>query len=144
MKLSLNGALTIGTLDGAKVEIREEVGSENFYLFGLTASEVSERISRGYDPWAIYRSDGLIRRVLDFISRGLGGAEREAFAPEVGILLDRGDHYMLLADFDSYTACQDRVSGTYGDEDAWIRMSILDVARTGPFSGDGTGQRVCP
>jgi starch phosphorylase len=131
MKFSLNGALTIGTLDGANVEIRREVGPENFFLFGLAAAEVSERFAFGYDPREICRSDARIRRVLDFLAA-------DAFAPVVGSLLEEGDRYMLLADFDSYAACQDRVSLAYGDSDAWTRMSILNVARMGRFSSDRT------
>ena len=139
MKLSLNGALTIGTLDGANVEIREEVGAENFFLFGLTAREVAERRRAGYDPRQIHAADSRISQVLDLLGNGgLSPNEPQAFAPIVRSLLDDGDQYMLLADFDSYAACQDRVSAAYENQEAWTRMSILNVAHMGRFSSDRT------
>ncbi len=131
MKFSLNGALTIGTLDGANVEIRDEVGAENFFLFGLNAREVTERSARGYDPREIYRSDARVRRVLDFL-------RDEGFDPVVSALLDEGDRYLLLADFASYADCQDRISQAYRNPDAWTRMSIRNVSRMGRFSSDRT------
>ena len=134
MKFSLNGAMTIGTLDGANVEIREEVGAENFFLFGLTADEVEEKKRRGYDPGEIYRTNPRLRRILDM----LAGGTWSVFSPVVRTLLYGGDPFMLLADFDSYVACQDRVAAVYKDHDAWTRMSILNVARMGRFSSDRT------
>jgi starch phosphorylase len=139
MKFSLNGALTIGTLDGANVEIREEVGPENFFLFGLTASQVAEKKRNAYDPRKIYRSNPRLREVLDLIAGNeLCPSQPGAFSPLVHGLLDQGDPYLLLADFDAYVECQQRVSAAYGDQEAWTRMSILNVARMGRFSSDRT------
>jgi starch phosphorylase len=139
MKLSLNGALTIGTLDGANVEIRSEVGAENFFLFGLTAEQVVERKFAGYDPRPIHVSDPRLSRVIELMWNGsLSPEEPDAFKPIARSLLDGGDQYMLLADFDSYVACQERVAAAYMDQDAWTRMSILNVARMGKFSSDRT------
>jgi len=139
MKLSLNGALTIGTLDGANVEIRAEVGAENFFLFGLSAQEVAERKRAGYDPRSIHGADPRLSRALELVWSGaLCPGEPDAFQPVVRALLDGGDQYMLLADFDSYVACQERVSGAFRDQENWSRMSILNVARMGRFSSDRT------
>jgi starch phosphorylase len=139
MKFSLNGALTIGTLDGANVEIREEVGADNFFLFGLTAEEVAARKRAGYDPRQICMLDPRISQVLDLIGNGgLSPDEPQAFAPIVRALLEDGDPYMVLADFDSYAACQDRVSEEYKDQMEWTRKSILNVAHMGRFSSDRT------
>jgi starch phosphorylase len=138
MKFALNGALTIGTLDGANVEIREEVGEENFFLFGLTAAEVAERKARDYDPRELYRANLQLRGALDLIGSGaLSPAQPDLFAPLVASLLER-DPYMLLEDFDSYLSCQQRVAAAYRDQEAWTRMSILNVARMGRFSSDRT------
>jgi starch phosphorylase len=139
MKFSLNGALTIGTLDGANVEIREEVGSENFFLFGLTSVEVAEKKRNGYDPRALYQSNERLRKVLDFIAGGaLCPTQPDAYSPLLNALLDQGDQYMLLADFASYVECQERVEATYADQEQWTRMSILNVAHMGRFSSDRT------
>ncbi len=139
MKFSLNGALTIGTLDGANVEIREEVGPENFFLFGLTASQVAEKKRNGYDPREIYRSNARLREVLDLIAGNeLCPGQPGTFSPLAHGLLDQGDPYMLLADFDAYAECQQRVGASYGDGEAWTRMSILNVAHMGRFSSDRT------
>ncbi len=139
MKFSMNGALTIGTLDGANVEIREEVGAENFFLFGLTASEAGEEKTNGYDPRGIYRSNRRLADVLDMIAGdALCPNKPGAFFPLVHGLLDQGDPYMLLADFDAYVKCQGQVGAAYEDREAWTRMSILNVARMGKFSSDRT------
>ncbi len=139
MKLSLNGALTIGTLDGANVEIRKEVGPENFFLFGLTAEQAAERKRAGYDPRQVHAADARISQVLELVWNGsLSPEEPEAFKPIVRSLLDGGDQFLLLADFDSYLACQDKVAEAYKDQEAWTRMSILNVARMGQFSSDRT------
>ena len=136
MKFALNGALTIGTMDGANVEIREEVGDDNIFIFGLTADEVAERRPR-YDPWALYRTNAELARVLDAIRDGAFSAgEPELFRPIVDALLTGGDHYLLLADYASYVACQEQVARVYRDPDAWTRMSILNVAGMGKFSSD--------
>jgi len=139
MKFALNGALTIGTLDGANVEIREEVGAENFFLFGLTVEQVAALRKRGYDPWEYYRNDRRLKTVLD----ALAGAtfsphEPGLFRPIVDSLLNGGDPYMVLADFAAYCACQEDVDRAYADTERWTRMAILNVARTGKFSSDRT------
>jgi glycogen phosphorylase len=138
MKLALNGALTIGTLDGANVEIRDAVGDENFFVFGLTAEEAAERATR-HDPWAHYRDDPELRRVLDMIGGGVfSPGELGLFAPIVHSLLDGGDRYLVLADYGAYVACQDRVAEAYRDKAGWTRKSILNTARMGGFSSDRT------
>ncbi len=138
MKFSLNGALTIGTLDGANVEIRDEVGADNFFLFGLTAEEV-ERVKReGYHPWDIYRADPELKEVIDLIASGLfSHGDSQLFRPLVDSLLERDD-FLLLADYRSYLDCQEEVSRAYRDPALWTRMSILNTARLGKFSSDRT------
>jgi starch phosphorylase len=139
MKFALNGALTIGTLDGANVEIREAVGEANFFLFGLAAGEIAELRARGYDPREPARRDLRLAAVLDLVAGGtLSPEQPQAFAPIVRALLDDGDPYMLLADFGSYLACQERVSAAFRDPEAWTRMSIRNVAAMGRFSSDCT------
>ena len=143
MKFAMNGALTIGTLDGANVEIREEVGAENFFLFGLTAAEVAERRRTGYRPYDRYASDPLLREVIDLLASGFfSQGDRELFRPLVGGLLDH-DPYMLLEDFSSYVAAQDEVAAAYRDPERWTRMSILNVARIGKFSSDRAIREYC-
>jgi starch phosphorylase len=139
MKFALNGALTIGTLDGANVEIREEVGPENFFLFGLTVDEVQALRRRGYDPWEVYRGDRRLKGVLDALASGRFSPEEPAlFRPVVDSLLNGGDPYLVLADFTAYCAAQDEVERAYRDPERWTRMAILNVARTGKFSSDRT------
>jgi starch phosphorylase len=139
MKFSLNGALTVGTLDGANVEIREEVGAENFFLFGLTVEQVQELRRRGYNPWEYYRSNRELKAVIDAISSGVfSPAEPRLFQPIVDSLLNGGDSYLLLADFAAYLECQERVSQAYLDPERWTRMAVLNVARMGKFSSDRT------
>ena len=139
MKLALNGALTIGTLDGANIEIRDAVGPENFFLFGLSAEEVAERNKRPSGPGALVLADPAVRRVLDFIGGGGLSPDRpDLFSPIVSRLLEGGDPYMLLADFDSYRVCQARVSQAYRSQEEWTRTSIINVARMGRFSSDRT------
>jgi starch phosphorylase len=136
MKFAMNGALTIGTLDGANIEIREEVGAENFFLFGLTAQEVVSRKAAGYAPYDYYHSDAALREAIDAIAGGFfSRGDRRLFQPLIQSLLER-DEYMLLADFDAYTNCQAKVSEAYLDQDQWSRMSILNTARSGKFSSD--------
>ncbi|HXR39928.1 MAG TPA: glycogen/starch/alpha-glucan phosphorylase [Terracidiphilus sp.] len=143
MKFAMNGALTIGTLDGANIEIREEVGADNFFLFGLTAPEVEQRKREGYHPRDIYNSNANLREVLDSLSGGeFSHGDRTLFEPLVGGLLN-GDDYMLLADYQSYIDCQDRVSEAYKNHEAWTRMSILNVARIGKFSSDRSIRDYC-
>ncbi len=136
MKFAMNGAITIGTLDGANIEIREEVGEENFFLFGLTTPEVEKRKQDGYNPRAIYESNPMLREVLDSLMSGeFSHGDRSLFEPLVSSLLS-SDEYMLLADYQSYVDCQDQISAAYKDQEAWTRMSILNVARIGKFSSD--------
>ena len=143
MKFSMNGALTIGTLDGANVEIREEVGPENFFLFGLTAEEVYDLKSRGYQARAFYEGNDELKGVIDLIASGFFSAgDSELFRPLVDSLLYH-DEYLLLADYQSYVASQDQVSQTYRDRDSWTRMSILNAARMGKFSSDRTIRQYC-
>jgi starch phosphorylase len=143
MKFSLNGALTIGTLDGANVEIREEVGAENFFLFGLTTEEVMERQARGYNPRAVYEQNAVLREVLDFIGSGeLDPNEKTLFRPLVDNLLQK-DPFLVLADFQSYIECQERVTALWRDPRAWTRMAILNVARMGKFSSDRSIRDYC-
>src|SRR3989449_1191838 len=138
MKFALNGALTIGTLDGANIEIRDEVGHENFFLFGLTAQEVQDRLRRGYRPRDHYEQNAELRAVLDLIHGGFFDPEHpELFRPLVQSLLDQ-DSYFLLADFASYAECQQRVEQAFVDKERWTRMAILNVARMGKFSSDRT------
>jgi starch phosphorylase len=142
MKFSLNGALTIGTLDGANVEIREAVGAENFFLFGLDEPGVAALKARGYDPRVPYEADVSLREALDSIAAGeLSPDEPGRFRPVVDALLQHGDPYLLLADFADYRACRRRVAAAWRDPEAWTRMAILNVARMGRFSSDATIER---
>jgi starch phosphorylase len=143
MKFSLNGALTIGTLDGANVEIREEVGPENFFLFGLTADQVHELTARGYRPRDYYEANPTLREVLDFIISGdLARGDAELFRPLVENLL-QDDPFLLLADYQAYVDCQDKVSALWRNEQAWTRISILNAARMGKFSSDRSIRDYC-
>ncbi len=139
MKFALNGALTIGTMDGANVEIREEVGDGNIFIFGLTAGEVERMKSEGYDPRRFYDADPELRQAVDMIGSGFFSRDQpDLFRPVADALLARGDQYMRLADYESYVRCQERVSGAFLDVPAWTRMSILNVAGMGKFSTDRT------
>jgi starch phosphorylase len=142
MKFTMNGALTIGTLDGANVEIREEVGPENFFLFGLTVEQVKELKRRGYDPWEYYRQNRELKAVIDAIAGGtFSPGQPRLFQPVVDSLLNGGDQYLCLADFASYVQCQEEVSKAYLDPERWTRLAILNAARTGKFSSDRTIQQ---
>jgi starch phosphorylase len=143
MKFSLNGALTIGTLDGANVEIREEVGAENFFLFGHDVAEVAALKARGYRPRDAYEADADLRGALDFIASGaLAGGDRGLFGPLVSNLLE-ADPFLVLADHASYLAAQDRVAALWQDPAAWTRRSILNTARMGWFSSDRSIRDYC-
>ena len=143
MKFALNGALTIGTLDGANIEIRTEVGAENFFLFGLSAAEVQQRRAAGYQPAAHYHSLPELREALDQLRSGyFSGGDAALFEPLVRSLLE-SDEYLLLADYASYIACQDRVGRTYQDRDVWTRMSVFNTARMGKFSSDRAIREYC-
>ena len=143
MKFSLNGALTIGTLDGANVEIREEVGAENFFLFGLKTEEVKELKAIGYNPRDYYHANAELKAVIDLIGSGFfSSGDANLFKPIVDNLL-YDDPYLLLADYQSYIECQDKVSEAYKDRDNWTKMSILNVARMGKFSSDRSMREYC-
>ena len=143
MKFSLNGALTIGTLDGANVEIREDVGPENFFLFGLTVEEVAALRARGYRPRDHYEGDEELRSALDRIGSGFySNGDAALFRPLVDSLLNE-DPFLLLADFRAYLDAQDAVSSAWRDEERWTRMSILNVARMGRFSSDRSIRDYC-
>jgi len=139
MKLSLNGALTIGTLDGANIEIGEEVGEDNIFIFGLTVDEVHALQAKGYKPWDYYHANEELRAVVDWVgSDYFTPHEPGALAPLRHSLLDGGDPFLVLADFASYCACQDRVDKAYRDKRRWAKMAILNTARMGKFSSDRT------
>jgi starch phosphorylase len=136
MKFALNGALTIGTLDGANVEILELVGDEHFFLFGLDEKQVTETLERGYKPGAYYESDPLLRQALDALGSGqYSGGDTSAFGNVVDALLNH-DPFLVLADFGAYLQAQDRAEQAYRDTAGWTRSAILNVARTGFFSSD--------
>jgi len=142
MKFALNGALTVGTLDGANVEIREEVGAEHFFLFGLTVEGVAALRKRGYDPWEWYRNDRRLKAVLDAITAGVfSPGEPALFRPIIESLLNGGDPYLVLPDFAAYCACQDEVEKAFKDPERWTRSAILNVSRSGKFSSDRTIQQ---
>ena len=137
MKFALNGALTIGTLDGANIEIMDQVGRENIFIFGLTVEEIAARRASGLDSRAFYYEDGELRRVLEMIAGGVFSPEEpELFRPITRSLLEWGDYFQVLADYRSYIAAQETVSRLYQDPAEWARRSILNSARMGPFSSD--------
>ncbi|MGD0844959.1 MAG: glycogen/starch/alpha-glucan phosphorylase [Geobacteraceae bacterium] len=139
MKLALNGALTIGTLDGSNIEIMEEVGPDNIFIFGMDAHEVTALRNRGYNPREYYNRLPALRKVLDMIAEGEFSPEnRDLFKPIIDNLLNQGDRYMLLADYASYVNCQDEVGKLYCDSDEWARRAILNTAGMGKFSSDRT------
>jgi starch phosphorylase len=143
MKFAMNGALTIGTLDGANVEIREAVGEENFFLFGMTAEQVVATKALGYRPRMLYESDPELREAIDMIACGaFSGGDPDVFAPIVNGLLGE-DPFLLLADYADYVACQQRVSEAFTDRSRWTRMSILNAARVGRFSSDRSIREYC-
>lgn len=140
MKMSLNGALTIGTLDGANIEIMEEVGSDNIFIFGLTSEQVKDMRAGGYNPAVYYETDPELKQVLDMIADGFFSPDEPGlFLPVYRSLLDLGphsDYYMILADYRSYIQAQERVNRLYQDPEQWTRRSILNTARMGKFSSD--------
>src|SRR5262245_57644560 len=143
MKFAMNGALTIGTLDGANIEIREAVGAENFFLFGMTVEDIQRRLSQGHRPYEHYRSDEELRGVVDAICDvAFSSGDRELFKPIIENLL-AADPYMLLADYRSYVECQQEVSRVWSDPERWTRSSILNVARMGWFSSDRAISQYC-
>lgn len=139
MKLGLNGALTIGTLDGANVEMRESVGAETFFLFGLDRAGLDQLRERGYDPLQHYESDARLRQALDMIGSGFFSPDEPGrFRPIVDALLRHGDKYLLLADYADYVRAQEEADRVYRDPEEWSRRAILNIARLGPFSSDRT------
>ncbi|MGA2552566.1 MAG: glycogen/starch/alpha-glucan phosphorylase [Burkholderiaceae bacterium] len=143
MKFTMNGAVTIGTLDGANIEIRERVGEENFFLFGLTAQEVTERRARGYRPREVYQRDSELKAVIDLIARGFfSRGDPSVFEPLVRNLLD-ADPYLVLADYASYVSCQTKVGTAFADTEAWTRSSIANCARSAHFSSDRSISEYC-
>ena len=136
MKFTMNGALTIGTLDGANVEIRDAVGDENFFLFGKTVQQVGEIFGAGYHPHDVYQNNENLRNVIDLINAGhFSHGDSNLFRPLTDNLL-YSDPFLVCADFQDYLDCQERVSLAYQDQNKWSRMSLLNVARCGHFSSD--------
>jgi len=143
IKLALNGALTVGTLDGANIEIREQVGPENFFLFGLTAEQAVARRAAGYAPREVYEADPELRAAIDAIASGaFSDGDTSLFAPLVESILG-WDEYLTLADYRSYVDCQDALEQVWTDQERWTRMSVLNSARSGFFSSDRTVQDYC-
>ncbi|HSA34877.1 MAG TPA: glycogen/starch/alpha-glucan phosphorylase, partial [bacterium] len=143
MKFSMNGALTIGTLDGANVEIREEVGAENFFLFGLQTEEVLELKRDGYRPQEYIEKDAELQEAIEAIGAGLfSGGDTELFRP-IADNLRYSDPYLLCADYRSYVDAQGQVAAAYRDTGRWTRMAILNVARMGKFSSDRAIREYC-
>ncbi len=143
MKFTMNGALTIGTLDGANIEIREEVGEENFFLFGLKTEEVASLKAAGYNPQSYYEQNAGLRKILEMIRTGFFSSKNpDLFKPLIDSLYYQDD-YMLLADYQSYIECQDDVDKVYKNQRKWTEMSILNVARSGKFSSDRTIREYC-
>jgi glycogen phosphorylase len=143
MKFMMNGAVAIGTLDGANIEIRKEVGEENFFLFGLTAPEIGDLQQAGYNPRGYYDKSPLLREVLDGLRDGrFSNGDRSLFAPLVNDLMN-SDRYFVLADFDAYAAAQQEAGKAYLDTSRWGTMSLLNTARSGKFSSDRTIRQYC-
>ena len=139
MKLALNGALTVGTLDGANIEIRDRVGTGNFFLFGLTAGQAAALRHDGYSPRAAYESDAELKAAIDALTSGaFSGGDRDAVQQVISSILN-WDEYLVLADYRPYIDCHDQAVGpAWADQDRWTRMSILNTARSGYFSSDRT------
>jgi starch phosphorylase len=140
MKFALNGALTVGTMDGANIEISEAVGKENIFIFGLRADEVDKLFNKGYHPMEYYKNNKNLRKVIDLISSGFFSPEEpHLFMPIIDSLLKHGDRYMVLADFNSYIECQNALEKIYSENKTeWTKMSIRNVANMGYFSSDRT------
>ncbi|MDD2582013.1 MAG: glycogen/starch/alpha-glucan phosphorylase, partial [Desulfuromonadaceae bacterium] len=138
MKFMMNGAITIGTLDGANIEIREEVGEDNFFMFGLTSKEVEE-LCLQYDPHAVISGDDDLQRVMDLLRSGhFNLFEGELFDPIINAICSPRDPWMVAADFRSFVDAQRCVAAAYQDRERWVRMSIMNTACSGKFSTDRT------
>jgi starch phosphorylase len=143
MKLALNGAITIGTLDGANIEILDRVGPDNFFLFGLDASQAAALRGSDYQPRRYYEQDSELRAAIDAVADGVfSHGDRDSFASVVDSILGR-DEYLTLADYRSYVDSQDAVTAAWTDQHRWTRMSILNTARCGFFSSDRTVKDYC-
>ncbi len=139
MKAMLNGALTIGTLDGANIEIREAVGDENIFMFGMSADQVEQAAAARSDPWTPYHQTPALAQAIDMIADGFFTAgNRTVFEPLLKSIIGQRDRFMVLADFADYISCQKRVARAYRDPTAWAQKSIINVARSGRFSSDRT------
>jgi starch phosphorylase len=139
MKFMLNGALTIGTLDGANVEMREQMGPENIYIFGMTVEEVDKLKEDGYDPLKYYKGNAELKKVIDQIQNGFFSPDQpDRFHPLMDTLLVHGDRFCLLADYEAYIKCQEQVSRDFENKDEWAKKCILNVASGGFFSSDRT------
>ena len=140
MKFSLNGALTIGTLDGANIEIREEVGQENIFIFGMTAQEVEyERLNASCTPYQVCERNHEINEVIESLRNGsFSRGDRSLFMPLVDSLMNQHDQYLLMLDLESYIQCQNEVAEAFKDQESWHKMAVLNVARMGKFSTDRT------
>jgi starch phosphorylase len=138
MKFMLNGALTIGTLDGANVEMLEEMGSDNMFIFGMNVDEVEALAKKGYNPREYYEKNPELKLCIDEIASGFFSPEDPGMFRDIANSLLNNDKYMLLADYDSYIKCQEKVSATYADQDAWMRKSLMNIAASGKFSSDRT------
>jgi starch phosphorylase len=137
MKFALNGAITIGTMDGANIEIWEEVGDDNIFIFGLRSHEVEDLRSQGYNPWDYYHKNERLRKVMDLVAKGFFSPEEpHLFKPIFDSILNGGDKYMIMADFDAYMKSHAQLIEAYNDQERWTRMSILNVAHMGKFSSD--------
>jgi starch phosphorylase len=138
MKFALNGALTIGTLDGANVEIKEEVGDENIFIFGNTVDDVERLRHEGYNPWDYYNSNAELKKALDQIKNGFFNDDKELYQPIIDSLLHKGDYFLVLADYEAYVNKQAEVDELYKDQEEWNRKALLNTARVGKFSSDRT------
>ncbi|MEW8212085.1 MAG: glycogen/starch/alpha-glucan phosphorylase, partial [Candidatus Thiodiazotropha taylori] len=138
MKLALNGALTMGTMDGANVEMREQLGDENIFIFGLQTDDIARLNQQGYQPRQYYETNPSLRRIIDMIANGFFSPEEPSRYRMITDSLLNVDHFKVLADFDAYMGTSDSADGIYQQPDVWNRMAILNTARMGYFSSDRT------